>query len=92
MVTHGPDLDKYRLGWREPENSASVPETGLKQRVVQSISDHKSEPDWLRQFRLRSFQRFERKPMLAWFVRLMPDLDFQNIYYYLKPAASQGDA
>src|SRR6476660_8189565 len=36
-------------------------------------------------WRLQALKRFERKPMLDWFAKNMPDLDFDDIYYYLKP-------
>jgi len=36
-------------------------------------------------FRLNALKRFERKPMLEWFAKNMPDIDFDDIYYYLKP-------
>jgi len=35
-------------------------------------------------FRLRSLGRFSLKEMMPWFATKMPDLDFQNIYYYIK--------
>lgn len=41
----------------------------------------------MRSKRLRALSIFEKKPMLNWFADNMPDLDFQNIYYYLKPSA-----
>ena len=40
-------------------------------------------------FRLNSLKRFERKPMLEWFAKNMPDIDFDDIYYYLKPTDKQ---
>jgi len=30
-------------------------------------------------------------PMAKWFADNMPDIDFQDIYYYLKPATEQVD-
>ncbi len=39
--------------------------------------------------RQRSLRLFERKPMAPWFAVNMPDIDFQDIYYYLKPATDQ---
>ena len=36
-------------------------------------------------FRLNALKRFERKPMLEWFSKNMPTIDFDDIYYYLKP-------
>src|SRR5487761_2019809 len=44
------------------------------------------------EFRLRALRRFLDKPMKAWFAVKMPDLDFQDIFYYIKPTASQVDA
>jgi Fe-S cluster assembly protein SufB len=41
------------------------------------------------QFRLDALARFERKPMLDWFAVNMPDIDFDDIYYYLKPNEGQ---
>jgi Fe-S cluster assembly protein SufB len=42
-------------------------------------------------FRLKALRNFERMPMKPWFAVNMPDLDFDNIYYYLKPAGQQVD-
>ena len=41
--------------------------------------------------RLRSLKLFERKPMAPWFAVNMPDIDFQDIYYYLRPSGEQVD-
>ena len=45
----------------------------------------------MRDFRLKALARFERKPMAAWFAVNMPDLDFDDIYYYVKPTGEQVD-
>ena len=42
-------------------------------------------------FRLGALRTFERKPMAPWFAVNMPNIDFQDIYYYLKPATDQVD-
>ena len=44
----------------------------------------------MRQIRLRSLRMFERKPMAPWFAVNMPDIDFQDIYYYIKPTERAG--
>ena len=38
-----------------------------------------------------SLKHFERKPMAPWFAEHMPDLDFDDIYYYIKPTGGQVD-
>src|SRR5262245_32227088 len=61
---------------------------GLDAEVVNQISDIKNEPDWMRQFRLQSLEIFNSKPMPRWGGNI--SLNFQDIYYYLKPTDSQG--
>jgi Fe-S cluster assembly protein SufB len=46
----------------------------------------------MRQFRLRALKNFERKPMAPWFAVNMPNIDFDDIYYYIKPTEGQVDA
>ncbi|MFM9122452.1 MAG: Fe-S cluster assembly protein SufB, partial [Actinomycetota bacterium] len=77
--------------WSDDVEYAFTPEKGLNERVVDQISWWKGEPEWMRKMRLRSLQTFERKPMLDWVAVNMPTIDFQDIYYYLKPATAQVD-
>ncbi len=60
---------------------------GLNPEIVSQISEIKQEPEWMRDFRLKSLEIFESKPMPRWGGNI--DLDFQDIYYYLKPADHQ---
>ena len=86
------DLSKYNLGWSDSDvEYAFTPTKGLDDGVVDQISWWKGEPAWMSKFRQRSLQLFERKPMAPWFAVNMPDIDFQDIYYYLKPATEQVD-
>ncbi|HEY6319287.1 MAG TPA: Fe-S cluster assembly protein SufB [Acidimicrobiia bacterium] len=90
MTVSGIDLGKYQLGWSDStDDYAYAPRKGLNEDVVRDISGHKSEPAWMTKFRLNALKRFERKPMLAWFAQNMPDIDFDDIYYYLKPMEGQ---
>ncbi|HHK41785.1 MAG TPA: Fe-S cluster assembly protein SufB [Planctomycetaceae bacterium] len=61
---------------------------GLDREVVEQISEMKGEPDWMREFRLKALEIFESKPMPKWGGKI--DIDFQDIYYYLKPTEKQG--
>jgi len=85
------NLSKYALGWHDDTEYAVKPRKGLHKAVVEEISWWKGEPEWMRAKRLKSLKVFESKPMLPWFAVNMPDLDFQDIYYYLKPSASLTD-
>jgi Fe-S cluster assembly protein SufB len=61
---------------------------GLDAEIVHQISDLKNEPDWMREFRQQALQIFFSKPMPKWGGEI--SLDFQDIYYYLKPTTGQG--
>ncbi len=86
------DLSRYQLGWRDEEDYVFKPKKGLSEEIVREMSVMKKEPDWMRDFRLRALRRFMAKPMAPWFAVNMPDLDFDNIYYYIKPTDKQVNA
>jgi Fe-S cluster assembly protein SufB len=86
------DLSRYQLGWADAEDYVFKPKKGLSEEIVREMSWMKGEPDWMLQFRLRALRNFERKPMLPWFAVNMPGIDFQDIYYYIKPTEKQVDA
>jgi len=90
MAVKGIDLGGYQLGWHDStDDYVYTPKKGLNETIVRDISGHKDEPEWMTKFRLNALKRFERKPMLDWFARNMPDIDFDDIYYYLKPTEGQ---
>ena len=91
MTTTDLDLGRYKLGWSDVEDYVFKPEKGINEAVVRQISEYKGEPEWMLKFRLRALRHFERKPMLAWFAQNMPDIDFDDIYYYIKPTTGQVD-
>ena len=61
---------------------------GLDAEIVSQISEMKREPAWMRDFRLKSLEIFHAKPMPHWGGNI--GVDFQDIFYYLKPAEQQG--
>jgi Fe-S cluster assembly protein SufB len=61
---------------------------GIDADIVRQISEMKNEPDWMRDFRLKSLEIFNSKPMPRWGGDIA--IDFQDIFYYLKPANKQG--
>src|SRR5262245_49982994 len=61
---------------------------GLDAEIVNQISDMKNEPQWMRDFRLKSLEIFNSKPMPNWGGHI--GIDFQDIYYYIKPSDRQG--
>jgi len=89
MATTELDLGRYKLGWSDPEEYVFKPRKGLNADIVKEMSWMKGEPDWMTRFRLRSLSLFERKPMLEWFAKNMPSIDFDDVYYYIKPTDKQ---
>src|SRR4051795_8615437 len=85
------DLGRYKLGWSDVEEYIFRPEKGINEQTVRDISWWKGEPDWMTKYRLKAMRHFERKPMAPWFAENMPDIDFNDIYYYIKPTNQQVD-
>jgi Fe-S cluster assembly protein SufB len=82
-------IGPYKLGWSDAEDYIFKPKKGLNEDIVKEMSLMKKEPDWMREFRLKALSRFEQKPMMKWFSVNMPNLDFNDIYYYIKPTDKQ---
>ena len=79
------EINKYNF--RTETQGVFKAKKGLNADVVHQISDLKNEPDWMRKFRLDSLAEFERRPMPKWGGGI--DIDFQDIFYYLKPTDQQ---
>ena len=85
------DLSKYQLGWSDEEDYVYKPKRGLSEDIVTEMSWMKGEPDWMRDYRLRSLNHFDRRPMPNWGGD-MSEIFFDDIYYYIKPTEDQVDA
>jgi len=81
--------EEYRYGFRDEEDYVFKSRKGLDSEIVTEISQMKGEPDWMLQFRLKALEYFRKRPMPTWGADLS-DIDFEDIYYYVKPTESQG--
>ncbi len=86
VVLDAKDRYQEEYGFHEPENYVFKARRGLDASVVTDMSRMKGEPDWMRDFRLRSLSIFLKKPMPTWGADLR-GIDFDNIFYYIKPSA-----
>ncbi|MBN1428646.1 MAG: Fe-S cluster assembly protein SufB [Anaerolineae bacterium] len=77
--------DSYaeKYGFNVPENYTFRARKGLDRDIVQEISWMKGEPDWMREFRLKSLESFLKKPMPTWGADLS-GIDFDDIYYFVR--------
>jgi len=91
MSTVNIDMGAYQLGWRDSEEEyVFKPEKGLNENIIREMSRMKGEPQWMLDFRLRAYTRFLRKPVPQWGGGgALNDIDFDNIYYYVKPTEGQ---
>ena len=85
------DLGAYKLGWHDSEDDyVFKPEKGLSEEMIRQMSAMKEESEWMLSFRLRAYQRFLAKPIPTWGGGgLLSEIDFDDIYYYVKPTAEQ---
>jgi len=82
-------IGDYQYGFHDPvDKYAFMSRKGLDAEIVAQISEMKGEPAWMRDFRLKSFEIFESRPMPNWGGD-MSGIDFQNIYYYVKASEKQ---
>ncbi len=83
------DYSKY--GFHDKEEYVFKSKRGLSKEIVEEISKIKNEPEWMLKFRLKSLEEFYKRPMPQWGANLNT-IDFDNIFYYLKPTDRQGDS
>src|SRR5207247_2815946 len=80
--------NEYKFGFHEPEEYFFKSGRGLSPEVVAMISEHKNEPDWMRQRRLKALEYFRARPLPQWGGKL-DEIDFENMYYYIRPTEKQ---
>ena len=80
---------KEKFGFHDDIKPVFKSRRGLDADVVVQISEMKGEPAWMRDFRLKAYKEFERKKLPMWGGNVA-EIDFQNIFYYLKPTEEQG--
>jgi Fe-S cluster assembly protein SufB len=84
MATENLDMDYSKYDFKDStEMYVHLSKKGLTKDTVREISQMKEEPEWMLNFRLRSYDIFMKKPMPQWGGDLNK-IDFQNIYYYAK--------
>ena len=75
---------KEKFGFHDPETGyAYKAPKGLSREVVESISEYKEEPQWMRDFRLKALEHFEQRPTPKWGGDL-DQIDFEDIHYFVR--------
>ncbi|MBI4080588.1 MAG: Fe-S cluster assembly protein SufB [Candidatus Levybacteria bacterium] len=79
----------YQFGFHDDITPFFSTPKGLSENIVREISGMKQEPEWMLQKRLAALNIFYAKQMPPWGGDLSR-IDFDNIYYYVKPTDKQG--
>jgi len=84
------EIADYQFGFHDEEDYVFKSERGLNREGVAAISKMKNEPAWMLEFRLKAYDHYVKRPMPNWGSPVLKELDFENIFYYIKPAEKQG--
>ena len=75
---------EYKEGFVTDVEQEFIPK-GLNEDIVRMISKRKDEPQWLLDFRLDAFRKWQKMEMPEWGHLDMPHIDYQDIIYYAAP-------
>lgn len=75
---------EYEHGWSIDIESDQAPK-GLNEDIVRFISAKKEEPEWLLEWRLSAFRKWQTMKEPTWPNVTYPAVDYQDIIYYSAP-------
>ena len=82
--TYVEDLDRGLYDIKNEDKYSFKVSSGLTAEIVEEISKEKNEPQWMRDFRLKSLETYNKIDMPTWGPSL-EELDMDNIVTYVKP-------
>ncbi|MGA0562439.1 Fe-S cluster assembly protein SufB [Ancylobacter sp. VNQ12] len=78
------DVDQYKYGFFTDIESEKAPK-GLDEDTVRFISAKKDEPEWMLEWRLEAFRRWQTMREPDWARVSYPPINYQDLYYYSAP-------
>jgi Fe-S cluster assembly protein SufB len=75
---------EYKYGFYS-DIETDIIDRGLNEDVIRTIWEKKNEPDFMLEFRLDAFRKWQKMKMPDWAYLKVPPIDFQNISYYAAP-------
>ena len=75
---------EYKEGFVTEVEQEYVPK-GLNEDIIRMISERKQEPEWLLEFRLDAFRKWQAMERPEWGHLDLPEIDYQDIIYYAAP-------
>jgi Fe-S cluster assembly protein SufB len=76
--------ENYKYGFETQIETDKFPK-GLNEDIVRAISAKKDEPEWMLQYRLDAFKVWQEMDHPNWQYCTIPEIDFNDIYYYAAP-------
>jgi len=83
------DVDQYKYGFFTDIESEKAPK-GLTEDTIRFISAKKDEPEWMLEWRLEAFRRWQTMREPEWARVSYPPIDYQELYYYAAPKRKEG--
>ncbi|MCP4394119.1 MAG: Fe-S cluster assembly protein SufB [Alphaproteobacteria bacterium] len=84
------DGSKYKYGFVTDVQQEFAPK-GLNDDIIRYISKRNEEPEWLLEWRLDAYHKWQEMVEPEWARVEYPKIDFQDLYYYAAPASMQKD-
>ena len=75
---------EQRYGFHDAEHYLYKAPKGLNREIVEKISEFKSEPRWMREFRLKALDHFFARKQPTWGSPMLADLDYDDIRYFVR--------
>ena len=75
---------EYKDGFVTEVEQEYVPK-GLSEDIIRLISGKKGEPQWLLDFRLDAYRKWQKMTPPSWGHLKLPEIDFQDIIYWAAP-------
>jgi Fe-S cluster assembly protein SufB len=79
---------EYKAGFVTDIEADAIPR-GLSEETVRLISARKDEPEWLLDWRLKAFRRWQQMTEPRWPNVEYPPIDYQDIVYYSAPKTAK---
>ena len=75
---------EYQHGFISNIETETIPK-GINEDTVRLISQKKEEPEFMLEFRLKAYKKWQSMKMPQWAHLNIPEIDFQDIIYYAAP-------
>ncbi|MDO5646666.1 Fe-S cluster assembly protein SufB [Paracoccus sp. (in: a-proteobacteria)] len=82
------NMGSYKYGW-DTEIEMEYAPKGINEDIVRLISEKNNEPEWMLEWRLAAFRRWQGMDEPRWALLDYPDIDYQDQYYYARPKSME---